>query len=159
MCWPPKRPSLHSALLAAKTAGYSHVSIDGTLIETDRVSTPGPIPEVDLWWSGKHHNHDGNIQVVTVPDGWPIWTSDVRPGREHDTTAVRTHTEILPALAPGRWRSAHHRRSGVRRRIGHDHRGVQETEEWSSLRHRAEVQQGTLSGSGLSVSAATPCSR
>jgi hypothetical protein len=23
----------------------------------------------------------------------------VRPGREHDTTAVRTHTEILPALA------------------------------------------------------------
>jgi hypothetical protein len=33
------------------------------------------------------------------PDGWPIWTSDVRPGREHDTTAVRTHAEILPALA------------------------------------------------------------
>lgn len=28
-----------------------------------------------------------------------IWTSDVRPGREHDTTAVRIHTEILPALA------------------------------------------------------------
>jgi len=46
-----------------------------------------------------HHNHGGNIQVVTVPDGWPIWTSDVRPGREHDTTAVRTHTEILPVLA------------------------------------------------------------
>jgi hypothetical protein len=39
------------------------------------------------------------VQVVTVPDGWPIWTSEVRPGREHDTTAVRTHTEILPALA------------------------------------------------------------
>src|SRR5690348_1114347 len=28
----------------------------------------------------------------------PIWTSDVRPGREHDTTALRVHTEILPAL-------------------------------------------------------------
>jgi hypothetical protein len=40
----------------------------------------------------------GNIQVITVPDGWPIWTSGVRPGREHDTTALRTHTEILPAL-------------------------------------------------------------
>ena len=39
------------------------------------------------------------MQVLTAPDGWPIWTSDVRPGREHDTTAVRTHTEILPALA------------------------------------------------------------
>jgi DDE superfamily endonuclease len=92
-------PSLHGALLAAKAAGYSHVSIDGTLIETDRIAMPGPTPGVDLWWSGKHHNHGGNIQVVTVPDGWPIWTSEVRPGREHDTTAVRTHSEILPALA------------------------------------------------------------
>lgn len=33
------------------------------------------------------------------PDGWPIWTSQVRPGREQDTTAVRVHTEILPELA------------------------------------------------------------
>jgi hypothetical protein len=32
------------------------------------------------------------------PDGWPLWTSPVRPGREHDTTALRTHAEILPAL-------------------------------------------------------------
>jgi hypothetical protein len=39
------------------------------------------------------------VQVVTTPDGWPIWTSDVRAGREHDTTAMRTHTEILPAPA------------------------------------------------------------
>jgi hypothetical protein len=74
------------------------VNIDGTLVETDRVSTPGPTPGVDLWWSGKHDNHGGNVQVISVPDGWPIWTSEVRPGREHDTTAVRTHSEILPAL-------------------------------------------------------------
>lgn len=52
-------PTLHGALLAAKAAGYSHVNIDGTLIETDRVSTPGPTPGVDLWWSGKHDNHGG----------------------------------------------------------------------------------------------------
>jgi len=69
------------------------------LVETDRVSAPGQTPGVDVWWSGKHANHGGNVQVITVPDGWPIWTSEVRPGREHDTTAVRTHTEILPALA------------------------------------------------------------
>jgi DDE superfamily endonuclease len=94
-----RAPSLHGALLAAKAAGYGHVSIDGVLIETDQVSTPGPTPGVDLWWSGKHANHGGNVQVITVPDGWPIWTSDVRPGREHDTTALRTHAEILPALA------------------------------------------------------------
>jgi hypothetical protein len=54
---------------------------------------------VDLCWSGKHDQHGGNVQVITVPDGWPIWTSDMRPGREHDTTTARTHTEILPALA------------------------------------------------------------
>jgi hypothetical protein len=92
-------PGLHGALLAAKQAGYSHVSIDGTLIETDRLSTPGPTEGVDLWWSGKHGNHGGNIQVITAPDGWPLWSSQVRPGREHDTTAVRVHTEILPGLA------------------------------------------------------------
>lgn len=94
-----KSPGLHGALLAAKMAGYSHVNIDGMLVETDRCRTPGPTPGVDLWWSGKHDNHGGNIQVITVGDGWPIWTSDVRPGREHDTTALRAHTEILPTLA------------------------------------------------------------
>jgi hypothetical protein len=94
-----RAPNLHGALLAATAAGYGHVGIDGVLIGTDRVSTPGPAPGVDLWWSGKHANHGGNVQVITVPDGWPIWTSDVRLGREHDTTALRTHTEILPALA------------------------------------------------------------
>ena len=87
-------PSLHSALLAAKMAGYSHVTVDGTLIETDRCRTPGPTPGVDLWWSGKHDNHGGNVQFTTAPDGWPLWTSPVRPGREHDTTALRHHDEI-----------------------------------------------------------------
>ncbi len=89
-------PKLESALLAAKIAGHPHVNIDGTLIETDRCTTPGPTPGVDLWWSGKHDNHGGNIQVLTAPDGWPLWTSEVRPGREHDTTALREHSEILP---------------------------------------------------------------
>lgn len=91
-------PGLPAVLLAAKIAGYAHVTIDGTLIETDRCRTPGPTPGVDLWWSGKHDNHGGNVQVITAPDGWPLWTSPVRPGREHDTTALREHGEILPLL-------------------------------------------------------------
>ncbi|MDG4796987.1 transposase family protein [Micromonospora sp. WMMD1082] len=91
-------PGLHSVLLAAKMAGYAHVNIDGTLIETDRCRAPGPTPGVDLWWSGKHDNHGGNVQVITAPDGWPLWTSPVRPGREHDTTALREHG-ILPLLS------------------------------------------------------------
>jgi hypothetical protein len=99
-------PGLRGALLAARAAGHSHVTVDGTLVRTDRVRAPGPTargdrPEarVDLWWSGKHAAHGGNIQVIAAPDGWPLWTSPVRPGREHDTTALRAHAEALPLLA------------------------------------------------------------
>ncbi len=54
---------------------------------------------MDLWWSGKHHHHGANIQVITAPDGRPLWTSPVRPGREHDATAARTHHLIQPLTA------------------------------------------------------------
>ena len=38
-----RSPSLHGVLLAAKAVGYDYVTIDGTLIETDRCAlTPGP---------------------------------------------------------------------------------------------------------------------
>jgi DDE superfamily endonuclease len=37
--------------------------------------------------------------VVSAPDGWPLWTSGVRPGREHDTTALRAHGDVLAFLA------------------------------------------------------------
>ncbi|HUR06654.1 MAG TPA: transposase family protein, partial [Nonomuraea sp.] len=99
-------PGLRGALLAARAAGHPHVTVDGTLIRTDRCSAPGPTARtdrsgrhVDLWWSGKHAAHGGNIQVIAAPDGWPLWTSPVRPGREHDTTALRAHAEVLPLLA------------------------------------------------------------
>jgi hypothetical protein len=92
------KPSLRNALLAAKAAGHSHVILDGTLIETDRISAPGPTKGVDLWWSGKHSHHGGNIQVLSAPDGWPLWTSEVRPGREHDTTAARADPDLLDLL-------------------------------------------------------------
>ena len=64
-----RKPSTHNALLAAKMAGVTHVNIDGTLLYTDKCHLPGPTPGVDLWWSGKHHHHGGNIQVVSTPDG------------------------------------------------------------------------------------------
>ncbi|ETA00994.1 transposase, IS4 family [Frankia sp. CcI6] len=95
----PETPNLPGVLLAAKLAGHGHVIVDGTVIETDRLRTPGPTTGVDLWWSGKHHHHGGNIQVVSAPDdGWPLWTSDVRPGREHDSTALRA-SGALPVPA------------------------------------------------------------
>jgi len=96
-------PDLRGVLLAAKTAGYPHVIIDGTVIETDRVGVPGPTKGVDLWWSAKAHNHGGNIQVVSAPDdGWPLWTSDVRPGREHDSTAPPRYAPPAPCRS---WRT------------------------------------------------------
>ena len=98
-------PGLRGALLAARAAGHAHVTVDGTLIRTDRCRVAGPTARadrsdrrVDLWWSGKHACHGGNVQVIAAADGWPIWTSGVRPGREHDTTALRTHPEALPLL-------------------------------------------------------------
>src|SRR3712207_5472242 len=99
-------PGLSGALPAPRTPGHATAQVDGTLIRTDRCHVPGPTARtdradrrVDLWWSGKHAAHGGNVQVVTVPDGWPIWTSPVRPGREHDTTALRAHVDALPLLA------------------------------------------------------------
>ncbi len=62
--------------------------------------------QVDRWWLGKHGCHGGNVQVIAIPDGWPIWTSEVRPGREHDTTALRAHAEALPLLTE--WTDAEH---------------------------------------------------
>jgi hypothetical protein len=94
-----RKPSLHNALLAAKAAGHTHVIVDGTLIQTDRIDTPGPTAGVDLWWSGKHKHHGGNIQVVSAPDGWPLWTSDVRPAREHDLTAAKADPHLLELIA------------------------------------------------------------
>jgi hypothetical protein len=61
--------SLRGALLAARAAGHARVTVDGTLIRTDRCHTPGPTARsdrtnarVDLWWSGKHMAHGGNIR-------------------------------------------------------------------------------------------------
>jgi hypothetical protein len=83
-------PDLATALERAKAAGLTHLNLDGTVIRTDRVAAPGP-NGADLWWSGKHKHHGGNVQVIATPDGWPIRVSPVRPGREHDTTCARHH--------------------------------------------------------------------
>ncbi len=36
---------------------------------------------------------------MTAPDGRPLWTSPVRPGREHDTTAARADPDLLARIA------------------------------------------------------------
>jgi hypothetical protein len=90
-------PDLHEVLERPRCEGWSHLNLDGTLIETDRVRAKGE-NGYDLWYSGKHKQHGGNIQVLTEPGGFPVWTSPVEPGNTHDITAARAH--VLPALYP-----------------------------------------------------------
>jgi hypothetical protein len=96
-------PALESELLAAKMAGHSHISIDGTLIETDRVRTPGPTDGVDLWWSGKHANHGGSVQVVTAPDAGPCGLPPCDPAASttpQHCASTRTSDRSQPGTTP-----------------------------------------------------------
>ena len=90
-------PDLHHVLAEAHTAGQPYLCLDGTLIPTDRVAARAEAGH-DLWFSGKHHRHGGSVQVLTDPDGFPLWVSAVRPGSVHDLTAAREL--VLPALYP-----------------------------------------------------------
>jgi hypothetical protein len=74
-----RKPSLHGALLAAKTAGHSHVILDGTL-DRDRNVAPGPTAGGGSVVVGQAAPARRDIQAVSAPDGWPLWTPDVRPG-------------------------------------------------------------------------------
>jgi hypothetical protein len=73
------------------------VCLDGTLIPSTRSSAPSETGH-DVWYSGKHKRHGGNIQVLCDPTGYPVWVGDVEPGSTHDITAARLHA--LPALYP-----------------------------------------------------------
>lgn len=90
-------PDLHSVLEAGQADGWTHVTVDGTLIATDRVRTPNPDTGHDLWYSGKHRQHGGNVQVIADPTGFPVAVSEVAPGSVHDLAAAR-RTGFLGAL-------------------------------------------------------------
>ncbi len=90
-------PDLHEVLRAGRGDGWTHVVLDGTLIATDRCRIKKPDTGYDLWYSGKHRAHGGNVQVICDPSGAPVAVSDVQPGSTHDLTAARA-TGFLGAL-------------------------------------------------------------
>lgn len=90
-------PDLHGALAKAQSDGLSYLTLDGTLIPTDRVAERTQKGN-HLGYSGKHKRFGGNIQVIADPTGFPLWTSPVEPGSTHDITAAREH--CLGALYP-----------------------------------------------------------
>jgi hypothetical protein len=90
-------PDLDEVLARGLDSGWVFVCLDGTLIASARCAALSAAGH-DLWYSGKHKRHGGNIQVLTDPTGYPEWVSDVEPGSTHDITAARQHA--LPALYP-----------------------------------------------------------
>lgn len=78
-------PDLHNVLDRAKREQWSYLTLDGTLIETDRVNERAEAGH-HLWYSGKHKTQGGNVQILADPGGFPVWSSEVEPGSVHDIT-------------------------------------------------------------------------
>jgi DDE superfamily endonuclease len=98
-------PDLHDALEKAKADGLAYVILDGKIFSADRCSEKTMSikgKQIDLWYSGKAHEHGGNVQALSGPDGFPLWVADVEPGSMHDLTAAREH--VLGALY---WAASH----------------------------------------------------
>ena len=83
-------PDLHEVLEQARHAQWSHLTLDGTLIEIDRVGERKENGH-HLWYSGKHKTQGGNVQIVADPRGFPVWSSPVEPGSVHDIASARAH--------------------------------------------------------------------
>jgi hypothetical protein len=88
-------PDLHDVLDHCRHDGMTHVILDGTLIESDRLTGVRGNGN-DLWFSRKRKVFGGNVQFPSAPDGTPLWVSGVEPGSTPDITAARNH--VLPAL-------------------------------------------------------------
>src|SRR4051794_41698087 len=91
-------PDLHDALAAGKAAGWTYVTLDGTLIATDRCRTVNPETGHDLWYSGKHRAHGGNVQIIGDPTGFPV--AVLRRRARLDARPHRRSGHRLPRRAP-----------------------------------------------------------
>ena len=68
-----RAPRLRQAVRAATKAGLPFAVLDGTLVQTDRVAADRP------FFSGKHHCHGMNLQVISGPAGQLLWVSGALP--------------------------------------------------------------------------------
>lgn len=98
-------PDLHDTLARAAENGTAYLILDGKVFSADRSAektTSVKGEQIDIWYSGKAHEHGGNIQALSSPNGIPLWVSDVEPGSVHDLTAAQEH--VLGALY---WAATH----------------------------------------------------
>lgn len=104
-----RAPKLRRAVRDAVRTGYPFAVLDGTLIRTDRVAADRP------FFSGKHHGHGMNLQVISGPAGQLLWVSGALPGAVHDMKAAwiwgiegELAAADLPALADKGYQGATH---------------------------------------------------
>src|SRR4051794_517941 len=97
-------PELHQVLQAGRAAGWSHLTLDGTLIATGRCRMKNPDTGHDLWYSGKHKAHGGNVQIVGDPTGFPV--AVLRRRARIDPRPHRRPRHLLPRRAARRGRPA-----------------------------------------------------
>src|SRR5215467_8480131 len=90
-----RSPKMCRALRDAARAGHAYVVIDGTLIPIGRVAAERP------FYSGKHHKHGMNLQVIASPDGNILWVSGPLPGAVHHLTAARIWGIVRELAAAG----------------------------------------------------------
>lgn len=99
-------PELSEVLAQGLREGWELVCLDGALVAADRCRAKSESGH-DAWYSGKHKQHGGNVQVLCDPSGYPVWASPAEPGSTHDITCARAHalgplykaaTDGLPTL-------------------------------------------------------------
>lgn len=72
-------PSLADAVRTASVKAY--LILDGTLLPIDRIAANRP------FYSGRHHKHGMNVQVLADPSGQLLWASPALPGAVHQSPA------------------------------------------------------------------------
>ncbi|GGT46819.1 hypothetical protein GCM10010176_107210 [Nonomuraea spiralis] len=154
-------PDLHEALDRAQADGLGYVILDGTLIFIDRcaeqsLSVKGE--PIDAWYSGKAHQHAGNLQALSAPSGLPLWIAHVEPGSVHDLTAARAHVlgalyaaaaGGLPTLADGGYDGAG---IGV-------HTPIKQPQEIRPSARTTAPTTNSCAACAVSVNAGSPCSK
>ena len=79
-----RAPDLHQALQRAQDDGWSHLILDGKVIDTDRLGVKTLSKKgktIDAWYSGKTHDFGGNIQALTRAGGFRSGSHRSSPAR------------------------------------------------------------------------------
>jgi hypothetical protein len=101
-------PDLRDVLDQAEADGLAYVILDGKVFSADRCgeqTTSVKGNQIDVWYSGKAHEHGGLIQAISAPGGFPLWVSSAEPGSTHDLIAAQQH--VLGALYAAAARGLH----------------------------------------------------